>query len=95
MAVYNPLYTVTVNGLDIELSENKKAVAGKRFCIYERQDSGWLEEFHRMAYTDDFAEAVGHFANMVQSQVNDLQNIVKNTSAELQDNGNQQIGGIQ
>ena len=81
--VYKPLYTVTVGDTDIEIAEDKNAAHGQRFAVYEREDLGLTEQFHRMVHTDDFAEAVKAFSDMVQDQVNAFQTTVQQTVAGL------------
>jgi hypothetical protein len=82
--VYKPICTVTVGDTDVEIAEDKDAKPGKRYCVYEREDLGMTEEFHRMEYTDDFTKAVKVFSGMIQDQVNEQ---------HLSDD--QQMGGMQ
>ena len=75
--VYNALYTVTVGDIDVEIAEDKNAKPGKRYNVYEREDLGLTEQFNCMVETDDFAEAVKVFADMIQNQINGLQAAVR------------------
>ena len=81
--VYKPLHTVTVGDMDIEIAEDKNAAPDQRFAVYEREDLGMDEQFHRMVHTDDFAEAVKAFTDMTQDNINGFQTTAQQAIAEL------------
>ena len=66
---YQPLATVTIGNMDVELSENKTANPEKRYCVYEREDLGMTEQFHRMDYRADIKDALQSFAGMIQKNI--------------------------